>query len=292
MEKEKLNFDENISDEEYEVIKKFLSFYRNQSVIVADSYRQDFDCIPFEHSNIIFKTNSDSWKSLNFCRKIDYKGVTYIIELELCRTGYMKDDPKCLTINKFSISTNKRKHIINLDINDGKKAKILFNLISTFDERKIISPEEAYSKRLYTNKALQIFMEYHEWEKIDEGLNQKPSLKNALFIIEEVCESSVKFRADFGTILYQLISFRMNNLNDLDKKDLHQLDELILKLSKTELLKVKFYEAGGICSSYPTGSILLEKNYTNGRMHISNQYTPFNNGLEEEQKVLSKIIVR
>lgn len=292
MKKEKLNFDENVSVEEYEVIKKFLSFYRNQSVIVADSYRQDFDCIPFEHSNIIFKTNSDSWKSLNFCRKIDYKGVVYTVELKLWRTGHMEEDPKCLSIDDFSISANGVKHFINLDINDAKKAKVLFNIISIFDERKIIAPEEAYSKRLYVNKALQTFMNYHEWGKIDEGLNQMPSLKNALFIIDEVCKPSIKFRADFGTILYQLISFRMNNLDDLEEKDLHKLDELILKLSKTELLKVKFYESGGICSSYPTRSILLEKNYTNGRVHISEQYTPFNNGLEEEQKVLSKFIIR
>lgn len=42
------NNDNKISQEEYEVINKFLEFYRNKPVIVADEYRQDFNMVPLE----------------------------------------------------------------------------------------------------------------------------------------------------------------------------------------------------------------------------------------------------
>ena len=49
------NFDEEISNDEYEVINKFLASYRNQSIIVADEYRQDFSMVPLEEEKVIFK---------------------------------------------------------------------------------------------------------------------------------------------------------------------------------------------------------------------------------------------
>lgn len=61
-------------------------------------------------------------------------------------------------------------------------------------------------------------MTNHEWGKINEGINQMPTLANALFIIREGYESSSNFTADFGTILYQLISYRQNNLDNFSKK--------------------------------------------------------------------------
>ena len=167
---------------------------------------------------------------------------------------------------------------------------MLFNIISIFDERKIISPEQAFCKRMYTNKALQEFMVNHDWQKIAEGINQNPSLANALFIIREGYESCSHFTADFGTILYQLISFRINNFNNFNERDLHELDKLILKLSKTELLKVQLHEQTGGSKSWPTSSILLESNNYNSRMHRSQQYNVPNTELEEENKVLNQCI--
>lgn len=167
---------------------------------------------------------------------------------------------------------------------------MLFNIISIFDEKKVISPEQAYCKRMYTNKALQEFMTNHEWGKINEGINQMPTLANALFIIREGYESYSHFTADFGTILYQLISYRQNNLDNFSKKDLLELDKLILKLRKTELLKVQLHEQTGVSKSWPTSSILLESNNYNGRMHRSQQYNVANTELSDEKKVLNKCI--
>lgn len=196
---------------------------------------------------------------------------------------------KCLGVNQFRIITNGKVHYIDLNTQDASKNEILFNIINIFDEGKIISPEQAYCKQMYTNKALQEFMANHEWQKIAEGINQKPSVANALFIIREGYKTNSHFTADFGTILYQLISFRINNFNDFNEKDLHELDKLILKLSKTELLKVQLEQKGG-SKLLPTRPILLESNNYNSRMHRSQQYNVSNTELEEEKKVLNKCI--
>ena len=284
------NFDEEISNDEYEVINKFLASYRNQSIIVADEYRQDFSMVPLEEEKVIFKSDDDTWKSVDFCRKIYHKGKTYVVELGLWRVGHMENDPKCLSVSEFKIITNGKVHFINLNTKDASKNNWLFNIVSIFDEKRIISPEQAYCKKMLTNKALQEFMANHEWGKIDEGIRQMPSLANALFIIREGFESSTHFTADFGTILYQLISYRQNNLDNFSEKDLLELDTLIFKLRETELLKVQLHEQTGGCKSYPTSSILLESNNSSSRMHTSRQYTVANTELSGEKKALNKWI--
>lgn len=284
------NFNEEISNDECEVIYKFLSFYRNQTVIVADNYRQDFSMVPLEEKGVIFKINEDIWKSMDFCRRIYYKGKSYVVELGLWRVGHMERDPKCLIIREFRIVTKGAVHFIDLDTQDITKKNILFNIISTFNETKIISPEQAYCKQMYTNRVLQEFMSNHEWGKIAEGIEQLPSLANALFIIREGYESSTHFTADFGTILYQLISFRQNHQNEFNEKDLIELDKLILKLNKTQLLKVRLHEQTGGCETWPTSSILLESNNYHDRMHLSQQYNIMNTELDAEKKVLDECI--
>ena len=275
------NYEEGISNEEYEVIEKFLASYRNQKFIIADEYRQDFSVVPLEEKKIIFKVNEDTCKSMDFQRKIYHKGKSYIIELGLCRVNYTEAEPKCLSVREFKIITNGKVHFIGLNTRDASLNKILFN---------IISPEQAYCKQMYTNKALQEFMANHDWNKIEKGIAQKPSLANALFIIREGYESCSHFTADFGTILYQLISFRISNFTDFNERDLHELDKLILKLSKTELLKVQLHEQIVEIKSWPTSTILLESNNHNSRMHRSQQYNVPNSELEEENKVLNQCI--
>lgn len=282
------NFDLEIYNYEYEIINKFLSFYKSQSVIVADKYRKDFSMVPLENDSVIFKINENKWKRVEFRKRIFYKGKPYVVELGL--RSDMDDNLKCVYMYEFKIITNGEVHFITLDTKDIIKRNILFNITSIFNEKKIISPEQAYSKQMYTNKALQGFIRNHEWKNIDTGIQQMPELANALFIIGEGFESNFRYIADFGTILYQLVSFRMNNLSDFDEKDLRELDKLILKLSKTELLKVQFYENISLSKSWPTSSILLESNNYDSRVHISEQYTTDNAELLKEQKVLNKCV--
>lgn len=284
------NYDLQLSFDERKVIDKFLSLYIGKKIIVADNLRQDFSMVPLEEEKIIFKIDDDIWKSVDFCRRIIHDGKSYVVELGLWRIDNEKTAPKCLQIHEFKIITEGQVHFISLDIKDVIKRDILFNILSVFDERRIISPEQAYCKQMYTNKALQEFMTNHEWQKIDEGINQNPLLANALFIIRERYEACSRFTADFGTILYQLISFRINNFNSFDKKDLYELDKLILKLSKTELLKVQLHEQTGGSQSWPTSSILLESNNHNSRMHMSQQYTVDNTELLQENAELDNCV--
>ena len=281
---------EEISADEYEVIKKFLASYRDQSVIVADNFRQDFGMVPLEDERFIFKTNEDTWKSINFRRMIYHKNKPYVVELGLWRVGHMEDDPKCLCVHEFRITTPERVHFIDLNIQDVIKGKILFNILSIFDEGKIISPEQAYCKYMYMDRNLQKFITNHEWVRIAEGLKQKPSLENALFIISEEYASYLNYTADFGTVLYQLISFRKNHQKDFDDRDLLELDKLICQLHKTQLLKVQLHEKLGGSKSYPTGSILLESINYSSRVHISEQYNVGNGELAEEESVLKECV--
>lgn len=286
----KYSKDPELSSDEQEVINEFLNFYRNQSVIVADEYSQFFDIVPLKNDRITFKTSEEEWKSVHFCKRIFHKGKFYIVELLLARVLPRENDPKCLCMDLFRIITDKEVHSITLDTADIVKRKIMFNIVSIFDEKKIISPAQAYTKQMYTNTALQGFIENHEWQNIDTGIQQMPELVNALFIVREGFSSASHYTADFGTILYQLLSFRMNNLDTFDEKDLKQLDELILKLRKTQLLKVQLHECiygEKTCSS---NSILLESiNYSN-RIHSSQQYTVDNTELLGEQKVLDQCV--
>ena len=74
------------------------------------------------------------------------------------------------------------------------------------------------------------------------------------------------------------------------EKDLYELDKLILKLSRTGLLKVQLHEQTGGSKSYPTGSILLDYNYHDGRMHRSTQYNVDNTELSTENGILKKLV--
>lgn len=282
--------DKKISDNEFEVIEKFLDFYRNQDVIVADTYRTDYSIVPLEDEEIIFKKSED-WKSFDICKTIYYKGKPYVVELGIWRPDCSDDDRKCLRIREFRIITNGKVHFINLNTNNASTNIWLSNIINIFfDEKRVISPEEAYCKRMYTNKPLQNFIENHEWNNIAKGIKQDPSLANALFVINESYVSPANFTAFFGTILYQLISFRQNNIDDFDKKDLLSMDKLIYSLRETELLKVELHEKTSNSISYPTNSVLLDGYCSRGKLHLSQQFTVSNTGLSDENKVLRKCI--
>lgn len=283
--------DAKISDDELVVINKFLDFYRNQTFIVADEYRQDFSMVPLENQKVIFKINNDTWKSVDFCRRIYYKGRPYVVELSLWRTSpHVKTDPKCLEIKEFNIITRNTKHSISLNIDNPQMSKILFNIISIFDEKKIISPEQAYSNRMYTNNSLKEFIKNHEWDSISKGIKQMPKLANALFIIDEDYEGVCRYSAHFGTILYHLISFKKDNLDNLSVKDMQNLNKLILNLRNTELLKVRLFETFGIDKIFPTDSILLDANIYANRLHLSSLYNTCNTRLYDEKKILNQSI--
>ena len=280
--------DEKLSEEEYEVIRKFLAAYKNQNVIVADNYREDCNIVPFRREKSIFRPKDYSAKFLDFQRRIFHKGKFYVVELGLSNTQNGIDPPGILSISKFRIITKGRVHFIDLTTENALKENILFNIISTFDEDKIVSPVTAYQKRMIVNKPLQEFIGNHEWGKIQVGLDQNPKLSNALFLMREETANSSRFHADFGTILYQLISFRRQNADKLKEDDLRELDKVILNLSRTELLKVELTDTTSVVGEYSKKSILVDRDYRGSNMQIAAQKTVGNAELLDEQKVLNK----
>lgn len=288
--KQEFNSDKEISDKEYKVINRFLEHYRDKNIIVADKHRVDIDIVPFEGEEVAFKLNEEHWKSMDFKRKIVYKGTPYIVRLGLWRVNLLEDQPKCLTIKDFEILSPGKKHVLTHTTDDIFKEKIFCDIFEIFDEKKIISPEAAHSKRMYTNKMLQEFMYNHEWGKIIEGVNQEPELANALFIIGDLSKEHNNFNAYFGTILYQLITYRNEHKKEFTRSDLLELDKVILALSKTELLKVHLRDSTGVSKVYPTGSVLLDWRYYSSQMRLSEQYTVGNGELREEKKSLYKVL--
>ena len=282
--------DENISDDEYEVIKRFLNFYKNQDVIVADELRKDYDVVPLECKEAVFKRNEEKWKIIEFCKSIFYNGKQYIVELSLWRSNKNSNNPKCLTIQEFNIISDKKVHCIDLNIYNAIKKDILFNIISIFDENKIVSPEDAYCNRMHNGKIVHDAIIANDWDTIKKGLDENPNLSNDLFIINQGSETSSHFSAYFGTILYQLLSYRMSEEEMICSKSFRELDKLILQLSRTELLKVKLHE--GIFNRYytPSDGILLKDDKLCGRVHTSKQFTVDNTELTSEDENLKKVL--
>lgn len=285
-ENQKYNFDDKISRIEYEVIFKFLESYKNQNVIVADRRRQDFSYVPLDAEEIIFKSKDTLYERNNFCRKINHKGKVYLVELYLSK----RDENDILSIESFTITSNDKVHFISLNTFEKAKQNIWLDIINTFSKDKVISPEKAYGANMYNNKILQFFIERHAWAKIAEGIKEAPYLANALFVINEGYKNDINYYANFGTILYQLIIFRTEHMQEFTEKDLLELDKLILELRKSQLLKVELHEQLDKSLSWQTRSILLESNKYNKRIHESKQFNIENGELTNEKKALDNCV--
>ncbi len=272
-----------ISYDEYDVINKFLALYRNKSIIVADRYTKEFSTVPLKNGNIILKTDEEVMKTMYFCRTIDYKGEQYVVELEI--SDVIHFNQKHQKINMFKISTNESVHSIDQEIYSDIWSIFLES------QKRIISPEQPYCKKMYSNKALEKFLMNHEWENIEKGIQQKPTLANSLFITGEEYRSSM-YDIYFATILYQLIDFRIRNLEGLikDEKDLYELDKLIVRLRRAKLLKIHLSDQISGSKLYPKKSILLDHYNENLRTHEVTQYNGTNNGLSAEKSVLKKLV--
>lgn len=275
-----ISYNEGISADEYEVIRKFISSYEDQEFIIADKHIQLFDKVPLDYDGMIFKISGSTEESMELCKRIYHMGKQYIVTLELNRTD-LEGGKKATSINQFIISTEDKEHCIELH-----------NIMEVFNRKKIISPAEAYGSKMINDKALQKFIDGHEWQKIEKGLNEAPDLASALFKIREGYDEDRNdyYNADFGTILYQLIKFRQENIDKFTEKDLLELDKLIVKLRKTELLKIRLMEYYGGCKSWPTSTSLLECDNTSDGMQISNQYNVSNMGLSSENKTLAECV--
>lgn len=246
--------------EDCEVIDQFLERYRTKAEIVADSVREHVYFVPLGDKSIHFSIDKRKKKEIGFCQKIQYRG-------------------------KFSLKKDKGTKIVFLDM----KSKFLYEMMDIFKEDKILSPLEAYGKDMYPDQIVKRMIEQQKWGLLEKGLKEKKTLENALFLLEEN-QGNIDYTATFGTVLYQLLDYRMRLQERGCLETFSKFDPLILKLQDTALLKVGLREQFNTTKGYPSGSSLLEsKNFWFG-VQESYQYTKENKKLEKESKVLRKII--
>lgn len=306
------NYSNDIPEDEYEIVCKLLNEYKNQTTIISDAFLHTYSVLPFEKEGFYLKT-SDDVNKVYFQRKIYCHKKPYIVSFSFDLNILQSKKREGFVFDYNIVDSQKvKKFRYGFDIDKKKEIAIFHKIIETFTNKKIVSPEEAYCKCMHINKSFQNYISKHYWELIKEGIQKNPSLANELFLINEKYDSQNRlFSADFGTILYQLVSFKMNYLKSLDSKDLKQLDQLILKLSKTRLLKVQFSERKEQFA-IPTDSMLLYSDTGHNEtidkpmfpfdcykdldlvscqiFHSSQQYNTINSKLEMEQKTLKKCI--
>ena len=289
------NFDSELQDYEIEILNKFIDSYRHQNIIIADSYFVDFDLVPLSYKEILFKTEKEHWKRVGFSKQIFDGKNQFVVELSLnksSRGSLLDQNDQCLCIDYLRIKSNDDIHYITLSTNDNIKNNILSNILTVFDEHKIISPSDAYAKSMYTNKSLNYFIHNHDWSRIEQGLDEAPELAKSLFIIDEKKTLPNNYEASFGTILYQLVSYRANNYYRMSENDLQKIDDVITKIIDSPILKVKLVEQINSADQNifsPTKSILLENNNYSGRRHGSLQYNMDDNTLVNEDLKFDKL---
>ena len=262
---------ENEMSQDYiDIINCFLGYYTymNNGIITAESFEEDYEGIKFDYPIICFDYKEPIDKKMYFSRMIKYKGKDYIVELVL-----QQEKGKNITINKLSIIQGKKEFIIDLN-NEGIRDEIHKVICS----KSIVPPFEEYRDRICNDIQLKQYLCNHEWYKINREIDKEPSLLNGVYLIdsESFSPSYPVVRANFGTLLYQLLSFRKSQ--QLEEKDLYELDSLIFKIRETELLKLYFAETkrSGVEKSQSY------YNYT--------RFTPKNGLLIPEKKTLNACV--
>ena len=97
--------------------------------------------------------------------------------------------------------------------------------------------------------------------------------------------------ADYATILFFLISVRKSKKDNLSEKELKELDDLILMLSDSDLLRVSLAELkqDEVIPPYLAPSILLEAEHFVQKTTSSSQYNVANGGVSSAEKTLQMI---
>ena len=284
-----VNFKERISDYEYNLLYKFLEYYKEQEYIVADEYTNIFSYIPLENRRVTFIKEDELKKRIYIEKKIYNKGKKYIITLELAQNNLVDSNSKYAAIKSLVITHNEDSHIIHFNTKNYDDNTILHSIVDIFNEDKIISPLEAYRDSIVSNNELRVFIYNHDFERIESEIDSDEELTNKLFILEEGNEFYLKYGAKYATILYHLINYRINN-PDISQKDLLKLDRLIAKLKNKELLKVRFIEKDTEIDLCDNGQSFLLDNKIYCKTQEYKQYTIMNDRLDFEKRNINKCI--
>ena len=299
------SFSQKMTKGELEVLRKCMEQFKGEDVIVADQHTQQFDIIPFHDERISISSGKASYIGIKIQRKIYHNDKPYVVGFRLVNYAG-REKPGELKPLQIDIAGNGIIHYNRFVGENLPKYDWLDEIAELFGEKEIKSPLEEYGDRMISNSKLPELIKNHEWDKIANGIDQIPALADALFLESEDCTTEAgydddsltserKFSANFGTLLYHLITFRKNSIGTIGEKELKKLDALILKLSDSDLLKVEFinleeeeaYLPPHILSVFFDSQVYVKKNTT-----ISRQYNAENNELSDEEKVLQMIKTR
>ena len=266
-----IHISENDMPQDYiNIIHCFLGCYTymKKDIITAESVEEEYEGIQFDYPIVCFDYKEPIDKKMYFSRMLKYKGKDYIVELDLQQE---KSNPTA--INKLSIVHGRKEFIIDLN-QEGLRDEINKVICS----KPISPPLDEYRGRINTDNQFGELISNHEWNKINKDIYDKPKLLNGIYLInsEAFSPSYPVVRANFGTLLYQLISFRQSQ--KLDEKDLNELDNLIFIIRQTELLKL-YYAESKIAFEDKSQSYY---NYT--------RFTPQNGSLIPEKRAINSCI--
>ncbi len=280
---------DSISREEEEAINKFFDSYEGKNTIVADSYDEQYHVRQFEGVNLVFKPFDYSWKNVRFKRRIVSGKQEYVVYLNLIRDNIKSNDPKCMTVRQINISSPSNYHMLTIPSSNPTIEKFVYRAIDIFDEKKTISPAQAYFNRIYNVNRIPELIGNHEWGTIARLIEDIPMLANQLFIMDNPFITETEQKIYFGTIIYQLISYRTKTEGVISDIDLLEIDKLIYKLRKSELIRLKINNALSTSWVWPTHDMIDPSKIREG-YRLSEVKTVDNGEMIDEQQTLKRVI--
>ena len=271
IENEKIE-EEELPQDYYEVIREFIFSYKWEENIIADDYEEEYEGIKFDYPIVCLDYREPVKKRMYFSKAITHKGKKYIVDLCVEKE---KGQSLAKIIN-WSITRGKKEIKLQDRLDLGLDSFHLRDIfVYHYTPNLIIPPHEIYKDRISTSTQLRDYINDHEWRRINR---EAKKLSNGIYLMENntFSPSYPQLKASFGTLLYQLISFRLSH--KFDPKDLKELDELIFKVRDAELLKLQV-------SDYKYNNSEI------GRSHYFYSRSTVENGrLMREQKALKECV--
>lgn len=292
--------DHEISNDRYTALNMFLDSYRDSDIIVPDEYNRCYTGLPLFDDDSVprsFFGESDSYEGFaRFHRDVQVGEDTYPISLDLRKDAN----------ENFWIA--KRLKIIRKGPLQGDHLSEYFNceastineVLAVFNSKKIVPAEQVYYDKIRDRHGVvSDLIARHEWDIINYDIARMSTDNNFLLRMSSMTNQNGDVKAQYGTILYQLLAYRNNNYKSLSKEDLDELDNLIICVSDGDLLSIKlsslYYLIEHSSDQFDTKDKLYYamKNPVNSSHFLNTEFlNSSNGGVANEQDTLQKLLRR
>ena len=286
----------DLSYDEHEVIEDFLQSYDDCDVLVPDEYLRYYNALPiFQYGSnpkSCFRESEAFLNRARFHRTIPRGNDNYHVDLRMEVNNNIWLG-KSLTIKK----NDEEYH----EVGDGTfspsghyyscSPDVVGDLLSAFNSKIIMPAEEAYIDRIRDyHGVFNGLLEANDWDSLAYEIEGNPSIGNLILNMSNGDIGNNYFGAQYGTVLYQLLTYRNEHCKSLSKESLEKLDNLIMSVKDGEILGLKLEgddEYYGIITEL---HLALKKADSYSISLKSQLLTPQNGDAIEEQKTLMKII--